>query len=303
MLKLTLKTRRTPEPLVWNKGLPRRSKLVTDRIDDAETLRGSIDAKRGETAARLGAKLAPVLAAGEEQPNFELTLELVVRTVEVALERLQDADRRYRRAATSRHNLRQEVVRLARRELNPGMRDVRKTAEALYGKELGQALHRLRGKTLRKPWRVRSQAREMINALEDGRSGPAQADPSLAAHLDEWLGLVKQPYDKLVAAMRDLEVRQHDQDREYILRQEAIEHFDGVYREALDVIEAWYRFAGRSDRPIRHLRSRARRRRLRREASAKRRQRLAGRGGQIRKSVRAAARSVAGWRPWRRSAG
>ncbi|MCP3957260.1 MAG: hypothetical protein GY719_05355 [bacterium] len=46
------------------------------------------------------------------------------------------------RAGTRRHRARKECERPARRELNPAMRDLRKTAEALYGRELGRGLHR-----------------------------------------------------------------------------------------------------------------------------------------------------------------
>ncbi|MCP3964605.1 MAG: hypothetical protein GY719_42795 [bacterium] len=272
------------------------------RLKDTADLHASVRVLERDTVEGVSAKLGPVLAEGERLPDFALALELVVRRTVAASEGLWEAHERYLTAGTRRHDTRKECERLARRKLNPAMRDVRKTAEALYGRELGRDLHGLKGKTLRKPGRVMEQARDIVGTLRGCLRKPPRPDPALTAHLEAWLRLVQRPYDRLVAATMDLAGCEQEQNRVYELRQEAFEHFDGAYVEALDVVAAVYRLAGFSDRNIRWLRSKAQRRRLRREAEAKKARRGAKRAGRVRKTVRAAVRSVSGWRFWRRAA-
>ncbi len=72
------------------------SKMVMDRVKDAETLRGGIVELRHLAAAGLGERLAPVLGEAEALPDHASSLELVCRRVLAGKERLLATDREYR---------------------------------------------------------------------------------------------------------------------------------------------------------------------------------------------------------------
>ena len=77
------------------KGRFRYSKRVVRAARDARSLASSIEVHKAAVAAGVVERLAPELAAGEAMPDHALTLELVGRSVESALERLKASERRY----------------------------------------------------------------------------------------------------------------------------------------------------------------------------------------------------------------
>lgn len=74
---------------------PRRRKLslmVLHRTKDAMELCSSIHRHKGRPAKALGKRFGPRLLAGEEPPDWQLTLTLIARDAQAALERLIELD-------------------------------------------------------------------------------------------------------------------------------------------------------------------------------------------------------------------
>ncbi|MCP5111326.1 MAG: hypothetical protein GY953_10880, partial [bacterium] len=178
----------------WRKG-GQYSKAFIERTRDTSALRSSVEVYKERVAAGLGERLAPELAEGEVMPDFGLSLELVARSVESALERLRVAETEYLDRAQDRVVTRRESDKLARRELHPRVVAVRRLIESQCGRNEGRQVHGMRGRTLRKPGRLHAQMQHLVWALEDGRGElPAPLLGSVASKREQWLGEIKPGY-------------------------------------------------------------------------------------------------------------
>ena len=102
MFRLRRRTQSPAQAAAWRRRRPRSSRQVLLRMKDTRDLRASVGALERDTVEGVGAKLAPVLAEGERLPDFALALDLVVRRVRVACDRLkQAAERPWRRRAAA----------------------------------------------------------------------------------------------------------------------------------------------------------------------------------------------------------
>ncbi|MCP3959768.1 MAG: hypothetical protein GY719_18120 [bacterium] len=288
------RTRRTPpgRPRGWRRGT-NFSKMVVRRVGDMRALRSSVDVHRSRVAAGLGERLAAELAEGETLPDFDLTLDLVVRSAESALERLRAAERRYLGLQSECRRIRHASEKLARREVYPRVVSVRRLIEAQFGREHGRQVHGMAGRTLRKAKRLHGQLQYLVWTLEDVRSPllPAPVLAGLAANRETWLGEIEPGYRRLtdlLDELLDLELSEQEARDD---RNVAMKTFDVAYGEALRLVHANFTFAGYGETLARRLRSYFQRRLHIRRAREKREARAEGR---VKQTLRSAASSVLG---------
>ncbi len=267
--------------------------MYLQRVQDTRALRGSVNALEATVGDRLDSRLAPELAEGEALPDFGLSIELLVRSVESALERLRAAEYRcFARESDFAIALRNSE-KLARHEVYPQVVLVRRLIDAQVGRKNGRAIHGLSGRTLRKARRLHGQLEVLVSALEAERHGlPEPVFEGMEAERETWLRKIQPGYLQLseqlaeLADLEALELLARDD------RSEEIRRFDATYGEARRWVEASFAFAGVGGRLSRMLRSYSHRRLLARDARRKREARAEGR---VKQTLRSAASSVAGW--------
>ena len=289
----------TPEPQRPRRGRPkgrfRYSKRVVKAAGATRALRASIEVYKDDVAG-VGERLAPGLAAGEVLPDHALSLQLVGRSVERQLERLRARERHYLETQTRCAATRRESDELARGEVYGKVKSVRQLIDAQFGKERGFEIHRMKGKTLRKPRRLHAQATFLVEALQyQGSPLPEPLLAGLKADRDDWLGMIEPGFERLGDLLdellhRELEVVQAREERN-----KALEAFDAAHGEALRLVQATLAFAGCSPGMLKSLRSYVERRRLARLAREKRRARAGGRLQQARAALATAKTSLLGW--------
>ncbi len=270
----------------------RFSKMVRRRLDDTRALTASIDVMKDRIAEGLDRRLAPGLAEDETLPDFALSLDLVGRSAKGAADRLQTAERQRIDRGLEAAAVRRRSEKLARHEVYPRLVSVRRQIDSWLGKEDGRNVHRMVGKTLRKPRRLYGQLEVVVRALESDACQPPSAVESFETRRGGWLGEIQPGYERLTALLDQLE---HMEMLEQAARDEkklAMEAFDAAYGEALRLIQAIFAFAGHSGRLTRMLRSHFQRRLLIRRAREKRQARAEGR---LQQTLRSAAASVRGW--------
>ncbi len=285
------------------KGYAKYSERVERRIAIGETFCASVEAFKDGAADTLGERFAAELRAGEAMPDQALALELVARSVKSALAVLTAAESKYIRLGISRTGERRECERVAREELSPRIVQLRRTIDALYGKEEGAWIHGIKGKTRRKPGRVLPQARELLDTLEAERRQPLATArrPIAGSERQSWLCQVKPAHDRLAALIKETERLERTEEYARGVRDLALERFDAVYAEALAFALAVYRLAGSSERAIRKLRPAVERRRLVREAGRERDARAEGRRRAALEPIRSAVKTASSWlRRWPR---
>ncbi len=276
----------------WRKG-GQYSKAFIERTRDTAALRSSVDVYKEKVATGLGQRLAPELAEGEVLPDFGLSLELLARSVESALERLRVAETEYLDRATDSAVTRRKSEKLARGELHPRVVAVRRLIESQCGRKEGRQIHGMKGRTLRKPGRLHDQMRHLAWALEAGRGElPAPLLESVASKREQWLGEIKPGYQRLTRLIEEQARLQARENLAQVEKDQAIEEFDAAYGEGRRLLAANFSFAGLADKLTRLLRSYVHRRLLAREAGRKREARAEGR---VRQSWRSAVTSVKDW--------
>ncbi len=190
------------KPPTLRKGPVKHSKRVLDRIKAAGKLVGAIEAQKARVAAGVQAKLADVLRDGETVPDLAPTLELLGRSVEVAIDLLVRADAVYCKQGNGRRMLNEACILVAREEVYPELVDVRRGLETRYGREAGRKLHRMEGNTRRKPKRQYPQLQKlvgMLRQLEEKGGLPPPVRPGPFGELRGWLRQLEPGYEKLTA--------------------------------------------------------------------------------------------------------
>ncbi len=276
----------------WRKG-GQYSKAFIERSRDTAALRSSVDVYKARVAAGLGERLAPELAEGETMPDFGLSLELVARSVESALERLEVAETRYLDQCQLFVMNRRESEKLARRQLHPRVVAVRRLIESQCGRKVGREVHGMTGRTLRKPGRLHSQMQHLVWALEAGRGElPPPLLESVASKREQWLREIQPGYQRLTGLIEEQARLRARENLAQVEKDAAIEEFDAAYGEGRRLLAANFSFAGLADKLTRWLRSQVHQRLLAREARRKREERADGR---VKQALRSAAESVTGW--------
>ncbi len=273
----------------WRKGF---SKMVLRRLDDTRALAGSIEVFKARVADGLGQRLAPGLAEGEVLPDFALSLDLVGRSVEREAERLRAAERGRIERGSECAAVRRRSVKVARREVYPRVVSVRRQIDAQLGKEDGRNVHRMVGKTLRKPRRLYGQLQVLMWALEEDAELPPPLLAGYEKKREDWLREVEPGYRQLTELLGELESLEMLEQAAKDEKQEAMQAFDAAYGEALRLLQASFAFAGLHDTLTGRLRSYFQHRLLIRRAREKRQARAEGR---IRQTLRSAASSVLGF--------
>ncbi len=182
-----------------------RSKRVDDRIKAAGRLQGSIVKFKARAAAGFSLRFADELRDGETVPDQTLALELAGRTVMRAIEELTEADDVYCGQGTDRKKLNGACLDVARWEIYPELVDVRRAIDTTFGREEGQRLHGMQGKTGRKPGRLYPQLQHLVRTLEDPRLElPAPRRPEAVIDVEGWRSRLKPGYLKLTSMLEPL---------------------------------------------------------------------------------------------------
>ncbi len=290
-MKTAEPTSTRPKRIGARRSAGRLSKMVLRRIDDTRALIASVDAFKEQVAAGFDRRLAPGLAEGEALPDFALSLDLVGRSVRIAVDRLRDAERQRIDRGLACAAVRRRAEKLARRKVYPLVVSVRRQIDSQLGKEDGRSVHRLEGKTLRKPRRLYPQLQNLVWALEGDQTLPPPS-ASFEAKRQDWLRELQPGYQDLTVLLDDLERSEMLEQGAKDEKKLAMQSFDAEYSEALRLVQAVFAFAGYGDTLTRGLRSYFQRRLLIRRAREKRQARAEGR---VRQTLRSAASSVLGW--------
>ena len=284
---------RPGRPKGWRKSL-KHSKAYHQRAADAEALKSSIKVFKERVTEGLSERLTPELAEGEALPDFGLSLELVGRSVESALERLRLAELDYLELGVRCAMVRRKSDQLARQEVYPRVVSVRRLIEGQFGKEDGRRIHGMAGKTRRKPRRLHGQLMYLVWALGSASRGelPEPLFKCVTAKREEWLREIKPGYEQLTELLDELVQLEVGEQSAQIDKNAAMQAFDDAYGEARRLVEANFIFAGLGNRLTRWLRSNVHRRLLIREARRKREARAEGR---VKQTLRTAASSIKSW--------
>ncbi len=275
----TKATRRRRKPTVL-------SEMVTRRARDTAALVASIRVHKADVGATLNERFAPALLAGETVPDWELTLELAGRCVQLAFDHLDELDDRHFLAKSARAHHAIELDRLAKRELYPQAVAVRRQIDDAFGREAGSDLHTFTGKTPRTPARLRKHAERAVSRLGNpdrllpprkvaGESLDRACHPG-GGQMEHWKRRLQAPLRQLAAVDEQLSQAKAELNAVAGRRKLAMKHFDVVYAESLRLVEAAYLMAGIRGARVKSLRPYAERRRLARWARKKREARNAG---------------------------
>lgn len=294
----------TPEPTTPELQRPRRgrpkgrfnySKRFLRASSATRALRASIEVYKDDVAAKVGERLAPELADGEVLPDHALSLELVGRSVERQLEHLRASERRYIEAQTRCAATRRESKEVARDEVYGQVVGVRRLIDSQFGKEAGFEIHRMKGKTLRKPRRLHVQVDELVHALGAETPLPEPLLEGLKVDRKVWLKQIEPGYRRLSAVLEELLHLELETQRTRIEKDAALDAFDAAYGDALRLMQATLAFAGCSPGMLKSLRAYVQRRLLARRAREKRQARAGGRLQKTRAALRTVTSSLAGW--------
>jgi len=262
------------------------SKMIQDRLTDAEVLETSISKLKDQVRKGFAERLAPVVGEGEVVPDHAFMLELVARSVRAAKTSLREAEDHYCRETVWLKAHRRECERVSREELYPQVVAVRRAIDGLFGKEVGVCLHGMEGKTLRKARRLEAQLHFLVVRLRNRDFDPPAA--RLAGSVvdrDAWLSQIEPGYIKLVKLLKELQRREFRQSTALEFKWSEIKEFDAKYRESLRYVEGAYAFAGAENRVVSRLRSYLERRQLKQRARKESAARAEGRRASAKDSV------------------
>ncbi len=275
------------------------SEMVTRRARDTAALLASIRVHKRGAAAVLDQRFAPALRAGEALPDHALTLELTGRSVQLAFDRLDALDDRHFLTKANRAHLARELDRLGRQQLYPEAVAVRRQIDAAFGRQAGSDLHTFVGKTPRTPSRLQKHVERAVSRLGNPhRELPVKIVDGEPVDRQGWQRRLETPLRKLAAVDVDLSRAKAELNSVSGRRQQAMEHFDAVYREAFRLVEATFLMAGISKKMTKSLRSTAERRRLARWAKKKRQARAASAAGNAELQASRPARLVVAVSDW-----
>ncbi len=264
------------EPTV-RKGKIKRSTRVLRRIRTGGQLCGSIESAKSRAAAGFRERYGAELRDGEEMPDLVPALEIVGRSVRRAIDELTAAEDVYCGQGMRRKTLKSACDEVARWEVYPELVDVRGAIDKVFGRQKGQHLHDMKGKTRRGPEPLLAQLERLVRTLKDpGLVLPKPIRTTSKADPEGWLRQLEPGYLKLKGMLDELEVAER---REHRLREERdyeLESFDIAYGEALAFVRSVFQLGGLSDRETRNLLPNVQRRHLRDKARHAREARAEG---------------------------
>lgn len=268
------------------KGKAKNSVRVTHRIKAAYNLLAVIKDVKDDVREGFRLNFEIELRDGEALPDQGVTLDLAGRWVKTASDTLEVADHHYCSQGTERKILNDGIVHIARREIYPKLRDTRREIDWRYGPELGSKLHRIEGRTRRKPKRQFPQLKKLVLRLrkpppiEPMRPGPADDIERWLARMEPWYVLLEDKLEEL----REMEIREQQlrNDRDFEL-----ESFDVVFARAVGLVGSLLLASGFSDKALKGLLPAVMRRRRSAKARRERKARADGRRSDGRRKAEA----------------
>ena len=254
------------------------SKRVLDRIRAARHLRGAIRSLKDAAAAGFRLRFESELQDGETVPDLALTLEVVGRSVQTAIDRLVKVDNEYCRLAMERGLVAGACDFEAREQVYPALVDVRREIDGLFHREDARRLHGMTGRTRRRRKLLYPQLAGLVGALQSPeRKMPRPRREGAVVDRGGWLARLEPGYTKLTTMLEALQVAEL---RELAMRDQRdaeLERFDTVYSEGLDYVRSVYRLGGYGKKVLWHLLPTVQRRRLKGDARREREAREEGR--------------------------
>ncbi len=252
------------------------STMVIHRITDTMDLVSSIKVYREKLSARLAERYAPGLRPGEEVPDYALVLDLAVRDVRAAVQRLSDLDDEVAFARTDQVCRVEERARLVREQLYPRAVAVRSEIDLAFGRPQASWFHGMKGRTRRTGPSLEVQLRLAVRRLANlERPLPAPKNRYAVVDRDRWLRQLQPPYQELVALNRKIAAAKPVIVGLTLDKNAAMAAFDLSYRDALNLATATFTAAGLTGTPIKHIKPYYQRRRLSAQARKKRQARAA----------------------------
>lgn len=262
------------------KGRDAGSKMFMRRVKDARAFASSIEVHAETVATAIHERLTPVLRAeGEAVPDHGMTLELVARSVQAALEALRHDHHGYVEQTARCNRLSSDCDRIARQEVYPQAVCLRRLLEAHFGKRESRVLHAFRGRIPN--WRdgLREQVGHTLDLLRG--AGSTLPEPTVAgarADLAGWIRLIEGPYEALIEELDELTAQNCQREALGDRRRAAMKTFDETLHESRAVAEALFSLAGCPKRFGKNMRAYYERRWLSRWARQRREARRQGAG-------------------------
>ncbi len=236
----------------------------------------SVQSYRDKFATGLAKRYLPNLLPGETAPDYGLAIELAVRDVRVAVDRLSELDDQVAYARTDQVSRSKERLKLVREELYPRTVAVRGEIDLALGRDQGMGLHGMRGRTRRSPPALQRQLKYALARLADPeRKTPALKHRQAFVDRDRWLQQLQPLYLELETLSRAIERGRAEVPALTSEKNAAMAAYDLSYRDALALVKAAFTAAGLTGTLITNLKPYYQRRRMAAQARRKRQARAA----------------------------
>ncbi|MCP3964180.1 MAG: hypothetical protein GY719_40640 [bacterium] len=275
--------------------------MVIHRIEDTKALLSSIDVLKASIEEKLAERFEPRLRPGETLPDYGLALDLAGRDVQAALDRLVDLDDELFLKTVEREGLQQSREEILKEEVYPRLVNVRGAIDRAYERRGARLIHRMEGRTPRKPTDIEHVVENLLRVLGDpDATMPLRKASAPRDQREEWLRLLAEPHELARSMGKEQKKCEGVIARLGIFRRRAMDDFDQVYAQILRYVKAKLVLTGESTESLRHLRPHYQRRKMARQARQKREARAETRsaaaeperGKQVREAVRS---TVAKW--------
>ncbi len=264
-----------------------QSTAVIHCKQDGLELGAAIASLTSSGTAALEARLAPVLAVGEEMPDVRLLLRLMGRLVEREVVAVDEADAARWQAGMRLLSLR-DRCRKVKAELRAATVRVRKILVELFGSSYIRLRFGLEARTARGAADLALEAGRIARRLVSGPELPEPRTPGLTIAPGAWAQTLRPAIDRLERLLREVEaarIRLSDLVGE---RNRHLESSRATYLQVARTVETLFALAGEAEL-AKGVRSAARRRERLAESRRQRR-------SMVTASVRAPRRAIEGLR-------
>lgn len=196
-----------------------------------------------QAAAAVATVLGPHLAKGEKQPDVGLLLELSTRTLEAAIDTLEQADAAHEAELSDDAAPRQQRDELAT-SLYEDLIELEEVATDLLGRAALRPL-RLEGTTPRDPTVLRH-AKGVIEALQTVEL-PKSRVRGAKLHADEWAERLGEHTAALSSALGDVAREAREAEATLVARNQALGQHDRTFGDVATLVSAVLRMGGQTE--------------------------------------------------------
>ncbi|HEX2570903.1 MAG TPA: hypothetical protein VH877_15195 [Polyangia bacterium] len=220
------------------------SKLVIDRQKSARSVLALNGPQVQTIVARLTDLLTPYLRGGERLPDIDLLVQLVLRLLDDACDRMLAADQANDQERADDHVPRQERDRTTK-ALYHELTGARDLLSSVFGRTAARALG-FAGITPRDPVALARFAGRIVHTLQEQELPPPK-HPSITWDPRQTVDRLAELRDHLDRLLTDLAVEQSQADSTQGRKQRSIAAYDDRFRRVVTFLQALFRLAGADD--------------------------------------------------------